>query len=122
MRLTCAKDRHGNYRRGEVVAYLVMECPPFGRMNLELFAPSLTESKIDLAVILAARSAVKAARKEGKPLSQTSLVGLMDVKAGTDVKRGGIDLAVARGALMESSGPRHSRMFAYAMDLPENTE
>jgi len=122
LRLTCAKDRHGNFRRGEVVAYLVMECPPFGRMKLELFAPSPTESKVDLAVILAARAAVKAAKKEGKPLSQRALVGAMTINAGTETKRAGIDLALARGALVESAGPRNSRLFSYATELPETPD
>jgi len=74
----------------------------------------------DAKALLAARSAVKAAKAEGAELSQNTLIGLMQVKGAIDIKRGGIDLAVARGALRESPGPRRSRMFAYVKELDEH--
>lgn len=118
LRVKCAKDRHGNFRTGEVVADLVLEVGLVGR-RFHLYAPTPSDDTTEIGVLLAARSAVAAAKQEGVPLSQAALVGLMAIKAKTEVKRGGIDLAVARGALKESKGGRNARMFEYVRDLDE---
>lgn len=125
LRLTCAKDRHGTYRRGESVGDVVMNTSPLtGDMALKLYAPSVTATTedADVPTIIAARAAVKAARERGMPLSQKALSGLMTVKAGSDVKRGGIDFAVAAGALREERGPHGARLFTYVEDLKEGDE
>jgi hypothetical protein len=122
LRLTCAKDRHGNYRRGEVAAQLVMECPFEDVMRLTLWAPS-TDAHTDTAAgILAARAAVKAANKEGRQVSLRGLVDLMKIKASRDTKIAGMELAVARGALTEQPGSRGARLFTYATELPETPD
>ncbi len=60
------------------------------------------------------RAAVKAAVSEGQPMSQRALTLAMKMKAALEVKRAGIDLAVGRGLLLETSGPRRSRLFQVA--------
>jgi 5S rRNA maturation endonuclease (ribonuclease M5) len=122
LKLTCAKDRHGNYRKGEVSGYLAMEYTAGGELKLELWAPAVTETTVDLSSILAARAAVKAAKGEGQPLSIRALVGAMGIKVGTDTKRNGIELAIARGALAETAGPRNSRLVTFVSELPEVTD
>lgn len=121
LRLTCAKDRHGNYKRSAVAADAVMATSTTDSVRITLHAPSQqqTESSTPKKVEQAARAAVAVAKKEGVPLSQNTLVAAMDVKASTDTKRGGLDLAVARGALIETPGTRGARLFEYATDLPE---
>jgi 5S rRNA maturation endonuclease (ribonuclease M5) len=119
LKLTCAKDRHGNYRRGDAAAYLVMEQKGHGPPSLTLYAPALTETKRDLPAMLCAKAAVKAAQKAGRTLSQAALIGLMDIKAGTETKRAGIDLAVGEGSLEESEGPRKARLFTFRADFDE---
>lgn len=115
LRLTCAKDRHGNYRRGEHVADLVMTVDVVTGMQVTLYAPAVRDDgDADLPVVLAAQSAVKAARAEGRPVSRNALIGLMDIRAGTEVKRGGIDLAASRGDLNETAGARGARIYEYA--------
>lgn len=118
LRLTCAKDRHGNYRRGEAVADLVMSTD--GR--LKLYAPTLPTGDATVPTVLAARAAVAAVKAAGRTVSQNELLGLMKgrLKAGNSIKRGGIDFAVAEGALTETPGPRNGRLFTYAHDLEEH--
>lgn len=119
MRLTCAKDRHGNYRKGEIVANLVMSKSVTDTVRLELHEPDTSDRVTDLGALLAARSAVEAAKKEGRPMSKTALRGMMKIKASTDIKKAGIDLALSRGALREDRGERNSRPVSYVRDLPE---
>jgi hypothetical protein len=109
LRITCAKDRHGTYRRGEHVADLVMTVDPLGT-RVKLYTPDLdgeTEPVHELAV----RAAVKAALAEGRPVSGTALVAAMKIKAAKDTKWAGVDLATSRGLLHETAGPRRARMF-----------
>lgn len=121
LRLTNAKDRHGNYRRGQHVADLVMTVNET-KTWLELYAPMAKTEETTVPILLAARAAVKAARDEGRPLTQNMLEGLMTMKARRETKRGGIELAVARGALAETSGPRKSRLYEYVRDLEDDSE
>lgn len=119
LRLTCAKDRHGNFRRGEQVADLVMSAGDT-KIRLDLYAPMIRdEREVGVEIILAARAAVSAAKTEGRPLSRSALEGLMKMKAKTDTKRGGIDLAVARGALQEMDGPRNARLYNWVEDMTD---
>ena len=119
LKLTCAKDRHGNYRKGEIVGNLVMAKSLTNLVRLELHEPDSTDRTDEMGVIIAARAAVAAAKAEGAPLSKTSLRGLMKVKASTDAKRAGLDLAITRGALAETPGPRGAKLVEYVHDLPE---
>ena len=118
LRLTCAKDRHGMFSRGEHVADLVMTSDTAGT-RVELYAPNPSETDDQPQHELAARAAVKAVKKEGAPMSLTALRAAMQVKAANGVKDGSIDLAVARGALKETPGPRNKREFTYVKELPE---
>lgn len=121
LRLTCAKDRHGNYRRGQVVGDLVMDSSELG-VRLKLYAPSAPAlGDATVPTILAARSAVAAVKEAGQPVSQKALVGLMKIKASTDTKRGGIEYAATFGALTEEAGPHNARLFRYSRDLEEET-
>ena len=119
LRLTCAKDRHGNYRKGEVVANLVMGKSITESVRLELHEPDTTERSVELGAILAARSAVAAAKDEGRPVTKTELRGLMKIKASTETKKAGVQLAIGRGALHEDAGPRTAKLVTYVCELPE---
>lgn len=119
LRLTCAKDRHGNYRRGEVVGDLVMTAGT-STIRLDMYAPTVREgAEAGVEIVLAARAAVAAAKAEGRALSRSALEGLMKIKTKTETKRGGIDLAVARGALVEQAGPRNARVYVWSTDMDE---
>lgn len=117
LRLTCAKDRHGTYRRSQVVGDLVLDVGPLGT-RVELYAPDEPIVDDTMPIVLAARSAVAAVKAEGAPMSRQALVEAMAIKCKTDLKRGGIDLAVGRGALLEEAGKRGARLYTYVSDLP----
>lgn len=106
LRITCAKDRHGTYRRGEHVADLVIDTAG----SLRLYEPGTGDD--ELPVVLAAKSAYQALEDEGRDLSQRALIESMAIRCSTDTKRAGIDLARDRGWIVEYEGPRRSRMFA----------
>lgn len=121
LRLTCAKDRHGNYRRSETVADLVMNSDTHS-VGLALYAPSPINTDATVPTILAARAAVAATKKAGRAVTRDELLGLMKgaIKAGTDTKRGGIDHAVGEGALTETKGARGARIFTFDHDLQDD--
>jgi hypothetical protein len=45
---------------------------------------------------------------------------MMQIKASTETKRSGIEIAVHAGALKEGVGARNSRVFTWVGDLPED--
>jgi hypothetical protein len=122
IRLTCAKDRHGNYHKGQAAASVTVESDG-DTVTLKVWTPSHAEADApQLPVILAARDAVKAARTEDRPLSLRQLVNFMQIKAGRDTKIAGIEVAVARGALTVEDGARGSRLHTYVGELPDNPD
>lgn len=111
LRITCAKDRHGHYRTGATVAELVMTSNG-DQIGLTLYPPTQKDAATDGGIAAMARAAHRAADNEGIPVSQRALIELMTKhKGSTDKKRAGIELATSRGWLIETSGPRRSRMF-----------
>lgn len=123
LRLTCAKDRHGTYRRGEVVAALVMKYSIGGTMSLDLYeAGGDTAGAPNAAGVHAAQAAIAAAKAEGQPMSLRALVAAMKLRASSDVKRGGIELAVTRGHLAETSGANRARLFGWVSDMTEGSD
>jgi len=110
LRLTCAKDRHGNYRRGAAVADLVMTSTG-DEVRLTLYAPA-EQDAVEVGVELAVRAAVAAVKAEQQPLSRNALEGVMAIKCRAQLKRAGIDLAVSRGLLDEENGARGSRLYS----------
>lgn len=115
LRVTCAKDRHGTYRRGEVVADAVFTPTQTGGLAPKLYTPSAvdTEPVVEFAV----RAAVKAVRSSDvSPLPLRVLVEQMPIKCRKEAKYAAIDLAVARGLLSEAPGPRNSRLFTVVGD------
>jgi hypothetical protein len=118
LKLTCAKDRHGHYRRGHEVATIEFHVYPDGGMTVHVWAPTpKTSSLADAAVMVAARAAIRAVKDAGEPLTQTRLIERMNVKAGTPTKRAAIEEAVAKGALRAEPGPRKSTLHHYVRDF-----
>jgi hypothetical protein len=121
LKLTCAKDRHGNYARGEVVATFALTSYPDEGVTGHLWPVEAKDRHVDVAGILAARAATKAAKEAGGRLIQGALIGLMQIKASAVMKRSGIDIAVMKGALSEEPGPHSARYFTWRSDLPEES-
>jgi AAA domain len=115
--LKCAKDRHGHYRRGTLVAAVELNIYPDG-VVVHVRAPAAPERKADTPskkLDLLERAAVEAVTREGETLSQNRLEPLMDIKASAKLKRAGMEQAVARGTLRQKPGPRRSILY----ELPE---
>lgn len=115
LRLTCAKDRHGNFRQGAPVGDLVMESSG-STVSLRLYPPGPSAGPITVVTI--AKAAVAAAKSVGVTTSLNKLEPLMAVTASHDRKRDGIEYAVAVGSLREEAGARNARLFTYVKDLP----
>jgi hypothetical protein len=104
LQLTCAKDRHGHFRRGDHVADLPFKPGDGGRLDVKVFTPNtptLTESQVP--ALLVAREVVAILAKYGAPMTQRAVLGMIKTKAITDTKRAETDLAVAHGAVSEST-------------------
>jgi KaiC/GvpD/RAD55 family RecA-like ATPase len=122
LRLVCAKDRHGTYRRGAVVATVDLAVYLDGGVSVKVWPPFPTDTASTAETELArvAAAAVKAAKSAGDELlTQRRLLARMDVKAALTVKRAGIEEAVAHGALRVQHGPNRSILHAYVRDLDD---
>lgn len=121
LQLTCAKDRHGTYARGEHVADLVMKIDEIiGSRRVDLYAPAAT-TVTDLPIELAARAAVKAVEEHGQ-MTMRLLRERMAFKGRNESRDAGVDLAVTRGDLVETAGPHRARLFDLPVDNPTEQE
>ena len=121
LRLTVAKDRHGHRRRGAEACTIEFTVYPDGGMTAHLWPPAVSRrvgEDPEAKVRDAARAAVAAAKKAGRPLVGNSLVELMP-KARKANKLAGIDHAAAEGALSTEKGPRNAVLYRYAHDLDD---
>lgn len=115
--LTCAKDRHGYYRRGQVVAHIDFTMYPDGGMTVHVWPVTTRTDSAEEKLRVVARAAVQAAKEAGRPLSQRELVESMNVKARAELKRAAIDYALGVGALRTEDGPRRAVLHAFVRDL-----
>jgi hypothetical protein len=121
--LTCAKDRHGHYRRAELVAEVVFTVYPDGGTTVHVWPPHAADptatSPEDALSLKLQRAAVQAAKDAGEPLSQRRLLErLKHLRAGIERKRAAIEEAVATGAIRLEEGPRRTTLHIYVHDLP----
>ena len=118
LRIICAKDRHGCYRRGELVAYVDFHRYPDGGMTVRVEGhPARSADTADEILRTVARAAIRAAKKAERTLSGRELEALMNVKASAQRKRAAIDYAVGECSLKVESGPRRSKLYSYVRDL-----
>jgi hypothetical protein len=118
LRVRCAKDRHGHYRRGAIVAELECTVYPDGGATWHVKPPE--ERRGERAVERLdriARAAVRACKEAARPLTQRELLARMDVRGRIEDKRAGIDQAMGLGAISVEQGPNRSRLHTYVHDL-----
>lgn len=121
LQLTCAKDRHGTYARGKLVATIDLEPHPDGGIGAKIWPPMPSDEKrADIGIMLCARDAVAVVKKEGHALSLRSIVGMVKTKARDETKRAAVELAVARGNLVIEKGPRGAHLHKYFSDFDMN--
>ena len=120
LRITCAKDRHGHYKRGEVVAFVVFTRYPDGGLSVhvESVAPR-SAGNADERLRTIARAAIRAAKEAERPLSGRELEALMNVRASATTKRAGIDYAIGEHSLKVETGERRAVLHTYVRDLQD---
>ena len=112
LKLTCAKDRHGHYRRGEHVAWVDMSTHPDGTVTLELLAPAPEQfqDRDDLVVRRIVRVLEGAGSASVRQLR--ALVRESKLRVGNPALDNCIELALLRGDIVEAAGPNRSRLFS----------
>jgi hypothetical protein len=113
LRIICAKDRHGTYRRDELVAWLDLNTHPDGTVTLELVAPAPEADAAD-SVDLLGGHIIAAVTDAAEPMSMNRIrAALSDrkVKAGKSRIDDAIEVLAHRGDLHETAGPRNARLF-----------
>jgi hypothetical protein len=107
LKLVTAKDRHGNYRRGDIAATVDLAVYPDGGVSVKVWAPlaGATGDDSNARLRRLASHAVSIAKDSGTPITQSLLVEKMP-KARAELKRAAIDLAVHEGALRTEAGPQ----------------
>lgn len=128
VKLICAKDRHGAYRRGDVGAIIHFDpSGPNGGMNIAVEAPSeprerkQREGTINPVIVKRVVAVVKAGGTEGCTLRQLRLAIRTKTKASNGVIEDGLGIALEEGWISEGSGPRNARQFHWTK-TPSNDE
>jgi hypothetical protein len=123
LRLRCAKDRHGHYKRGAVVAEVECTVYPDDGATWHVRAPAASTVPAAVARLdRLARAAAAACKNADRPLTQNDVRARMDVPARPSDQRAGIDQAIALGAIRVEPGPNRSKLHTWVRDLPEEAE
>ena len=114
VRLTCAKDRHGNYRRGDHVADVEMICNWDGTMLIKMHLADSTAPAVD-PVDRLREGILTVLSKEEEPCTNYALRGLLsEARVKFSNSNLGPTLAVMamRGELIEEEGTRNSKRYS----------
>lgn len=122
LKITCAKDRHGNFGRGEHVANFVMtpaDPATGGPAGTTLYAPDTEASAAapDAQVRLIAAKFVRMVRDSAVPLNKSMALEMVPVKARSDTKRAGLDFAINSGALTTEPAPRGALNLVFVKEI-----
>jgi hypothetical protein len=122
LKLTTAKDRHGNYTRGKVAAIIDVAIYPDGGWTVHIDPPATVAtsdgSENDKTLARAMVRVVKELEAEiSGPVSQTMAETSKRVRGGATAKRAALQYAAALGALREDKGTRGARLYSYVEDL-----
>jgi 5S rRNA maturation endonuclease (ribonuclease M5) len=117
LRIVCAKDRHGNYRPWEHVAWLDMTTHLDGAVTLELIAPATEDDeggKLD-AKDVALVHVLRILDDLTEPVSLRRLRALVresNVKVSNALLDDAIEVGLHYGKIAEDAGPRSARLFS----------
>lgn len=118
LRLTCAKDRHGNYARKEVAADLVVAPHDgTGPLAVTLYAPDPTPAgtSAEVEVLLLAQKMIRVVKNSTTPMSKVTLKE--SVKGRNEKRAAALDHAVNSGCLAVDPGTRGAHLLRYVHDL-----
>jgi Bifunctional DNA primase/polymerase, N-terminal/AAA domain len=121
LKLTCAKDRHGNFTRGKAAALIDIAIYPDGGWTVHVHppvAPVDEAANNDRVLARAMVRLVKDLAHETQTMPSMTLIEQSKrVRGGVQAKRAAVEYAAACGALREHEGPRNARLFEYLKDL-----
>ena len=118
LRLVCAKDRHGTYKRGEHVADLVMRRELTGDWRVDLYSPLPTDDSARAKVATAINKAVSVLAELGKPTTQNSLAMAMEGRKETAIQA--IRVAIDEGAIIATEGTKGARILSLPSWISES--
>ncbi len=120
LHLVCAKDRHGNYKRGATVARIDLRVDLLG-VTVKVSAPEPQVRQTPEAHLHAlADAAVRVTKQADHPLTQTELLAFMP-NARKDLKCAAIERAERLGSIrIDPEGRKH--LHSYVKDLPATEE
>jgi hypothetical protein len=122
LKLSCAKDRHGAYARGDHVANIEVNVYPDDGLVIRVYPPTAKEITPDLDIIICARAAVKALKKANDTLPKSAVVEMVTVRKRLQSKRAGVDLAASRGFIRIDPGSRGRELCTYISDWIDESE
>ncbi len=117
--VTCAKDRHGHWRRGEVAVTADITPYPDDGVTVNLHTSSPGMPTQDDRVRIVAKRLVEFVKAEGGGLSTNELIKRAPINGATDLKKAAADYAVRVGALSRRDGPRKSVLYDYVAPIEE---
>jgi hypothetical protein len=115
MTFRCGKDRHGNYRQGDIVAELVMEVDAILGHLLRLEATTVQNEIEGDAKPKQFDQIITFIQNQGRTVSVSGWLADLrrnGFKIHTNDLKGIIDLGVFMGLLRETTGPRGSRLIS----------
>jgi hypothetical protein len=123
LKLTTAKDRHGNYTRGKVAAVIDVAIYPDGGWTVHINPPVAATTEVsanDLALVRAMIRVVRDIGAEiGGPVTQTIAEQSKRAKASATAKRAALQYAAAVGCLDVEKGARGAHLYSYVKDLED---
>jgi hypothetical protein len=112
LRVICAKDRHGTYRRGENVSWLDMNTAPDDTVTLELIAPAQIEETSHSEMIENRILKVLTGEAEMSKKALSAALREAGLKARNETINDTVALMVHRGLIVERPGARNSMVLS----------
>jgi Bifunctional DNA primase/polymerase, N-terminal/AAA domain len=124
LKLTTAKDRHGNFTRGKPAAVIDVAIYPDGGWTVHIDPPPAVApvdgSANDLALVRAMIRVVRELEAEiGGPVTQTMAETSKRTKGTATAKRGALQYAAGVGCLTVKPGARGAHLYSYVHDLED---
>jgi hypothetical protein len=116
LKLVCAKDRLGNYKRGEEVASIRFKIDGESRTEVEVFSPPSPKADDD-KLLTGALHATRAVKTFCAPVSLNTLIEAIPEKGSAVKKRAWVEYAVNELKTIKAEpGPNKSRLHSWVRD------
>ena len=113
--VTCAKDRHGNHRAGNVVANVQFTVPALGQIAACVNVPASAAERDTSRHLAMAREVVAVVKSAGVPMSQRQI--LQELTGNREARKAAIAYAIQAGAITIEDGKGNTTLHVYVRDL-----